>query len=466
MGGDDGFRMQLLPGWQAQLTKGGLVFARSADGTSMVLIAPVTTGMQAGAAQWLKQGAIGMLQGMLPGATLSAVYPSRLGKMGALGSFDYRSQAGPGKAHVLCVAASGVGTMYLIAGPAAAFGQQRNAMIGMLRSFEFTGAAGEGQGRREPSGAGINVSWIKFVDPYEGAFSAELPSGWRTQGGLVRKSTVDVRGFIRTSSPDGAMMMLFGDPEIGTFVVPTPTLAATGFGEGRPYSPGYGSTMIVSRYLPGPAFAQQYVGKMAQMARASNVQVRDVKARPDLSSQLSGIAQTKTMAGEAAFTCMVNGRESVGYVLAATTLTSMMDTGIWNVSTLVGFIVPASMGASGHKLLQHTVASFAVSPQWYGRQQQTTAATSQIVSRTNEAVSRTISDSYWSRQRAQDRMSENYSDYIRGRVRLKDPDSGEELEGRAGKNYYWRVRGTDTIIGSDQPSPPPQIDVTELQEVG
>ena len=76
-----------------------------------------------------------------------------------------------------------------------------------------------------------------------------------------------------------------------------------------------------------------------------------------------------------------------------------------------------------------------------------------------------IRDSYWSRQKSQDRTNRNFSDYIRGTVRLKDPESGEELEGTAGKNYYWRVRNTNTVVGSDAPSAPPNIDVTELEQV-
>ncbi|HBY63998.1 MAG TPA: hypothetical protein DEH78_29595, partial [Solibacterales bacterium] len=110
-------------------------------------------------------------------------------------------------------------------------------------------------------------------------------------------------------------------------------------------------------------------------------------------------------------------------------------------------------------------STFRVSPQWFGAQQQTTAETSRIVSQTNEQISRTISDSYWSRQRTQDRTNRNFSDSIRGVVRLRDPDTGEELEGTAGKNYYWRVRGTNTIVGQDTPTPPPTIDVTELEQV-
>ena len=107
-----------------------------------------------------------------------------------------------------------------------------------------------------------------------------------------------------------------------------------------------------------------------------------------------------------------------------------------------------------------------MNPAWVGQQQQTTMQTSQIVKETGDATSKIITDSYWARQRSQERTNRQFDDYIRGVVRLRDPESGEELEGVSGKNYYYRVPGTNNTVGTDatdfQTRNP---DFTELEQV-
>lgn len=459
------FRMELPPGWRAELTSTQAVVARSADAGSVVLIAPVTAPGQLTASQYLQRSGAREVQTWFPKASVTGILPSRLGQAGALASLEFESPAGPGRGAALLFLRGGLGTLYVIGCPAAAYARQQPTLLRILRSFAFEGQPGSaaGPGARPPAPA-VRMSFVRFTDPYEGAFSCEVPSGWRAQGGLVRKSTVDIRGFLRLTSPDGAIHVFSGDPEIGTFVVPNPTLAMTGFPEGSAYSPGYGNVMIVRRYIPGLQFAQEYAAGVARSLGATAVQFQDARERPDLSGQQQGMAQETWRAGEVAFTCQYRG-ESAGYVLAMTKLTTIYGTALWQVPILAGFLAPSNQAAAAAAVMQRIFETLQVNPDWFARQQATTAQTSAIVAETNEHVSRIINDSYWRRQRAQDRMAENFTDYIRGRVRLHDPDTGEELEGRAGHNYYWRIRGTRTIIGNDTGTPPPSIDVTELEQV-
>lgn len=466
-GGGNGFRMQLPPGWRAELTQNRAVIARSGDANSAVAIAPVMAPPQVTADEYLRRYAANGLRGWFPDAAVSSVVPSRLGRSGALASLDFRTATGPGRAAALLFINGGMGTLYVIGSPAASFAQQQGALIQILRSFSFEGqqAPDGGQGGGQRPAPASNLSFTRFTDPNEGSFHCEVPAGWKTQGGLVRKSTVDVRGFVRVTSPDGATHVFVGDPDIGTFVTPTETLTMTGFREGSSYSPGYGNVMTVRRYIPGLQFAQEYAGRFAQSLGATNLQVRDARQRPDLSGGENGIAQQAWTGGEVSFVCNLRGGEGAGYVLAATKLTSMSGSGIWNLTTLVGYLSPVGQVGTAEAVIQRIMETFQVNPNWFAQQQQTTAQTSAIVTETNERVSKIISDSYWSRQRAQDRTNRNFSDYIRGVVRLRDPDTGEELEGRAGNNYYWRVRGANTIVGNDSGTPPTTIDVTELQQV-
>jgi len=460
-----GYRMNLPPGWQSQITRGSSVVARSGDSASLVMVAPFTAPPNTSAAEYMRRYGALALRSFLPEAAVTAVQPSRIGQSGALSSVQFRGPAGPGRASVLCFTQGGVGTLYVIAAPAAQYDQQRTRLVAILRSFSFTGAgpAEHTQGAARPAAAPPSLSFTRFQDPNEQSFTVDVPAGWNVRGGTVRKSTVDVRSYLRLTSPDGAIVIASGDPELGGFVVPTPPVYGMGgLVEGKPY-PGGGA--MVMRYLPGPVFARNYVGTMARLTGASNVQLRDVRERTDLSSRVSGVAQQTITAGEASFSCVRNGRESAGYVLAGTRLTTIADSSMWWVTTLLAWVAPPDQTPVVDAVIQRLMKTFQVNPSWFGQQQQLTAETSRIVTKTNEEVSRIITDNYWSRQKSQDRTNRNFSDYIRGTVRLKDPESGEELEGTAGKNYYWRVRNTNTIVGSDTPGAPPNIDVTELEQV-
>lgn len=455
-----GYRLNLPAGWNSELTRSQAVVARSGDRSALVVIAPVMAPASFTAGDYLRRFLAQGVQTWFPGATVTNVAPSRLGRAGALASLQYRTAAGTGHASALLFLSGGAGTLYMIGAPVDSFPSLRPTLVSILRSFSFEESRGGREGRPAgPAASAPNLSFARFTDPYEGSFSCEVPAGWNVKGGLVRKSSVDVRAFLRLNSPDGVMVFV-GDPDIGSFVTPTQTLGMSGMGEGAAYG-----AMIVRSYIPGPQFAQQYGARMAASVGVSGMRVRDARQRPDLSGRENGIAQQAWTAGEVSFEGTRQGRPVAGYVLAATKLISMEGTGMWNVTTLVGYIAPVDQVAVPNAVIQRIMQSLRVNSQWFNQQQQTTARTSAITTEANARVSQIITDSYWSRQRAQDRASDNYSDYIRGRVRLRDNETGEELEGRSGNNYYWRVRGTDTIVGGDTPNPPPTIDVTELEQV-
>ncbi|MFN7924928.1 MAG: hypothetical protein U0Q16_32825 [Bryobacteraceae bacterium] len=463
--GDAAFQMSLPPGWRAQVQQNGAVVARSGDQASLILIAPVRAA-NGTASDWLRRAAAQALAPLLPNAQVTGVYPSRMGASGATAAVDFRSAAGPGRANILCFLGKGAGAVYVIAGPAATFGQQRGAMVAALRSFRFNGVTERRAAAGSAGGAApaANLSFRRFQDPNEASFTVDVPVGWQVQGGTIRKNTVDVRSAVWIQSPDGQAVLRIGDTNIGTFAEPNPTMAMGGFREGSQYSPGYGTVMTVRRYLPGVVFAQEYAMGMARSLQASNFQMRENKQRPDLSQSNPNIGQSST-AGEVSFSCTRGGRENAGYTLAATSRMGNSGMYIWNMLTLVSWIAPPERAGEINAAFERMLKTFQINPQWARQQQQTTAETSRIVSETNDRVSKIITDSYWSRQRSQERSSERFSDYIRGRVRLQDPDTGETLEGTAGSNYYWRVRGTDTIVGSDTPDRPTNIDVSELEEI-
>jgi hypothetical protein len=210
--------------------------------------------------------------------------------------------------------------------------------------------------------------------------------------------------------------------------------------------------MTVRRFIPGPAFAQEYAYKLTRLMQASPPQFKVVKPLPQYSSSENiGPAVRQMVAGEADFTCTRGGQEFAGTGWAQTSATSMpgTDGGMWFVTILIDFLAPSDKAAATGAIVQHMVQSFQMNSNWVGRQQQTTMQTSRIVRETGEQTSKIISDTYWARQKVQDRTNRNFSDHIRGVVRLRDPESGEELEGVSGNNYY-RAPGTNNTVGTDR----------------
>jgi hypothetical protein len=466
-GANQGFRMDLPPGWRAQLAENGAVTARSGDGASLVVVAPVL-GIGEATAEWLRRRGAAALVPYLGNAAVSAVYPSRIGGSAALAAAEYSGGSGPGTANVLLYADGGIGTLYVIAGPKALFARQRAQLVQVLRSFSFTGE------RPAQAGAGeapADVNFARFDDPREGAFTVQAPAGWRIEGGVARFAATDVRPYVFATSLDGSRMVRIGDPAVGLYTLPNQLFAFAGMGEGQVYSPGYGVQMTIMRYLPGHVFAQQYTAALARHAQAANLRIQSVKPLPPLHEAFQGYVQQQMTAGEAAFTCVRNGRECAGSVVSETTLTAVPASqgGMWQATALASFLAPVESAGPTNRILLHMVESFQMNPQWLQAQSQTAMNTAQIARTAALHTSRIINDVYWNRQAAQDRVNQKWDDYIRGVVRLRDPRTGEQFEGSAGRNHYYRVDGNgrpdyrgNHVIGQDRAR---NVDIGELEVV-
>jgi hypothetical protein len=161
-----------------------------------------------------------------------------------------------------------------------------------------------------------------------------------------------------------------------------------------------------------------------------------------------------------AFTC---GGSMRGAYLAGTLLTGTTAAGIWNVQHLIGYTAPPDQVSTAEAVLGHLLKSAQVSPEWARMQQGVTAASSRIVAQTHAEISASMSESYWSRQRSQDRISRQWSNVTLGQTDVVDPATGEKWKVASGHNYYWRKEGSDQIAGTDTWTRP-DIDFTPLKE--
>lgn len=326
---------------------------------------------------------------------------------------------GPSRANILGSIAGAAGIMMAMAAPAA---------------VSFTSVPAR-------QSAASTLAFLRYQDPNEMAFSVEAPRGWRTAGGLFRFASVDTRTAVETASPEG-IRLLMGDARIPPYTVLDQQLAALGLREGGMYSPGYGVNMQIRRYMPGITFAEWYAANGVG-AGAQGLQFVDRKDRPDIAQNIDrfngllngGIVQSRSTAGEVAF---------------------------WSIQHLYCYLAPAPQVSTAGQVLTRMFDSFRVNPQWIAMQQGINANASRIVAETNAYVSRVHSESFWSIQQAQDRVSRSRSDANLGIVRLEDPGTGQTYTAEAGSNYYGRIAGTDRILGSNTGDFPPRLDVNPL----
>jgi len=309
------------------------------------------------------------------------------------------------------------------------------------------------------------LKFVRFADPKENAFSAEVPQGWRSKGGLYRFASVDTRGALEITAPEGNARVSWGDAGLPPFTVPTRLLAMAGFRDGSWYSPGYGVRMLVRRYEPGAVFAEDYVRSMvARRLGCESLSIASRASRDDLTEALNGLyAQFGAMgtnvredAGEVRFTCMRDGQPWTGYYLAVTLFTSNSGGAMWHVEDVVGFAASESGLPAAQAATLRLMQTMQLNPAWVQMQAGITAATSQIVAQTNEKISSIIHDTFQNQQRTYDEVFRHDTNVRRGVTDVMDPDSGDSWKVQNDANYYWHKPGSNVIKGTntyDSPGP-------------
>ena len=462
-----GFSVQFPRGWQARTDRNtGRVELQGQEGEQLcvwpIFIPNQTrqnvTNMTAEASAFGKQTASSVLQKFA-----ANLWPNAAWEMPqAAGPASVRMRGRLGDRPALAIFTwvnspkGSAGYVYTIAAPEARYRQSEDTFAKILQSFQLVGAPAPPQ---EPA-----PTYVKWQDPRENAFSLDAPSQWRMQGGLFRFASVDTRAAWETISPDGQTRITGGDAELPPFTLPSQLLAMGGFPEGSWYSPGYGVRLMVKRYIPGTAFAQSYVtSKVA--SGCTDLTFTETRDRPDAVQSLNAIyAQSglavKLTAGEVAFTCRKNGQLMQGYYFAGTQLVQSPGGGIWNVEHLFGYLATSGKAAQAQTVLERMVQSVAVNPQWAAMQQNITANTSQIVSRTNREISNIITSSYWKRQGVMDELSRRRSNATLGVEDVVDRTTGRQIKVESGSNYYW-IDQRGTIVGT-QTETRPNLDFREL----
>jgi hypothetical protein len=317
----------------------------------------------------------------------------------------------------------------------------------------FCGAAA--QSARPVAAIPIVRHWIRFVDPQEQAFAAEVPQGWRVLGGTVRRNALQFRSWVNATSPDGATILAINDPNEWSYVIPTPMLAMAGFGVGSTYGGGAGTLYTVAPYLNGQQFAMAWTQRKLSTL-CTSIKLRSSGARPELTTQINSYAGAfgiRHDAGEATFTCVKGMLAQTAYVLADVVSISGAAGTIWYAETIVGFLSPSPVAGVAAGLLSHMLKSVRINPQWAARQSSMNLQVSQIAARTQAAISDTIMRGWESRGAIIDRAMEEGSRARLGIDLYTDPATGNQYTVANDHNYYW-VNPSGTVVGTDTDTAP------------
>ena len=444
-----GFELSAPRGWSVRTDAGTLITARSADGRRLVAAAPFLSPVDVDARGCLKR-APSTFASTFPGARLGAVRD--VAGSQAVAAVRFTAHGQPARATLLCTVSGRAGMLYAIAAPSASYASARPQLLAVLRSLRFR-ASGRGHA------ADAALRFRSFRDPSEGAFTTDVPSGWRVTGELIRRSATEVYPRVNAVAPGGRMRIFAGLRDPRTYA--TPNAAGVPEGTELPYA---GATLVVSHYVPGPQFARdiatRHIGCDGATVLGGGVQpgVSDAIGRLFAST---GVRVSYDV-GDVHFRC--TNAPQRGYVVAATVLADTGQVGTWAVDRIFGYQASPRDEPVAKAALQRLIAAWRTDPQWQGRQQQTTMQVAEINRRANDEIAGLISSTYANKQAVDDEVSRNWSNATLGQTDVRDPGTGQEYKVASGSNFYWRQIGTDAVTGTDTGTPP-DVDFTPLTEI-
>ena len=255
-----------------------------------------------------------------------------------------------------------------------------------------------------------DVSWTTFTDPYEDAFTIEVPRGWKVAGGVVRKVSLLPNLVLRVLSPDRRTLLALGDPD------------------SAPYNSPIDARDYVRR------FTERAMGEACTGLTISRVTDLPDVARAAGANSLGSF--NRWSAAQADFAC--NGARQAGMVgESIAVLHYMTSLRSGNAQILAAFVTTTGQQSQADALLNHIVASLHENPQWAARQQQ---------------MAQQLAAGAMARWRGEQRQFQQFDDALTNTAHFLTPD-GRRLDLDSRPRYQWMTPDGQTV-GTDTPTPP------------
>lgn len=446
-----GFTLQKPQDWQVVAQSLSDIVVASPTGTTAALIrARVVKG---DLVKWLAGTYMGTEAGV---QSFQALSSSSGGANVARALVRYVDGANNEKrASVVAVRAGELVTVFAAVAPAAELGNNLPTLTQILDSFRFAPST-------QTNTTGTAFRYVPWVDPFESAWSMEVPAGWQSTGGLMRRAD-GVHAEWQLTAPGGTTLIFGGDARVPSFFVfPTQTALSLGFREGEPTGQN-GPIMLRFQEAAamGPGIFQQRFGQ---------AQVINVRERPDLIESLrrNPLLQgniPRMSATEIEFR-LADGR--VGVMALTTSGAEVAGLGgTWRVENIHGFIAPADRVGEAGAALAHAIATSRENPDWRRAESKFEAELAKLwqdyLNFSGNLQSQTIA-ARWASDAAINRQR---GDVLSGTVRLVDPQTGETFQAGGQSRYFFRVVGQGGVVGTDTDfNPAPDLDMRRLLQVG
>ena len=254
------------------------------------------------------------------------------------------------------------------------------------------------------------VSWTTFTDPYETAFTIEVPRGWKVAGGVYRKNPLWGNLVLRVLSPDRHTLIAVGDPA------------------SVPYAT--------------PIAAQDYVRRFTESAinpACTGLKIVEVHELQDVEQYATSHSlgtYNQWSAAQASFTC--SGERQAGMAGEAIAVMQYMTTlRSGHAQVLAAFVTTSGQEEAADQLLNHMIQSSRQNPVWSAQQQKTAEGLHQAA---------------MARWRSEQRQFGQMDDAITNTAHFTGPD-GRRYDLDARPRYQWLIPDGRTV-GTDTPTAP------------
>lgn len=288
-----------------------------------------------------------------------------------------------------------------------------------------------------------------WTDPREGAFSVELPRGWRIDGGIVRPSPAQCRGRVSAASPDGAVGIYLGNADFPIYLEPSDYTAMLGHSEGSTMTTQDGGSLTVMRYLG----AQEYIRRVILPGLQVPAEIETLRDRADIARAFPASWAMSYDAADAVYTFRRDERTFRAYVLVVLERGAVGGTAVWTPWTVLAGAAPEGSFDLAAQALAHAAGTVRYNERWLAAQNNLEADISRVISRTHSEVSSIIQSTYEERAASQDRIARERERVTLGVEDMVDPQTGDVYRVPNRYPHYW-IGPNEQVVGTDTETSP------------
>ncbi|WP_020585783.1 hypothetical protein [Desulfobacter curvatus] len=315
------------------------------------------------------------------------------------------------------------------------------------------------------AGQPLHMKPVAVIDAQMGAapaFWVMAPANWQVSGGLTWNSALAnlVTANVAITSPDGSA---------GAYIHPAP-LYISGQIEQQWQQGALYLGMIVIPIPNSPADFVRHVVLPRQRPGARDIKQISVIDMPEWAGTIAAGSQTPGTAIQgfgncARFSYTENGIawEEDFYCVILVSHSPQVPNVFWLADRNLSVRAPKGQLDALKPLATTFVNSFQLDRSWFARfnsvQRQWIAARQQgianagklsrAISRSSDAFDAALTQSWRTRQQAEDRAAREFSEYIRGTENYQDPSSGNSVELPGGYDHAWANPLGEYILSND-----------------